>query len=424
LLNPTKEVWMRDLACSSGYPLAVTKQSRFGARRVRHLISSLMALFLLSVAGAPAIAGPVAAASAGTPGTLSSSAPGAEDLTTPEALAGLQMVPGASFSGVSCFSRSQCVAVGVGTGDNQGGAYVVIADGVPGSVEAVPGTDWLSSVDCVSATTCYAAGTAPYVNPAGQSTTGGAVVTISNGNSASVNGMGVPPVGLGDPGYMYLYGIGCSGTSACIVTGYTQAIGGFSATVSNGNPDENLFRTGPMTTNGVECVNGGRCMINAGVLESLGDREIEFGWDWAAKIGPKGHLSLGAAGGVLKTTLNGGACHHNDLEFCLIAGSAGNEGVVDVAVGVTSTDNATVPGTSSLSDVSCAGAFWCVATGQSTSGEGVLVPIGWTTPSTPVPVTGTLLGGVSCVSTGLCVAVGSGPANSGVVDSFRIWSGQ
>jgi hypothetical protein len=317
----------------------------------------------------------------------------------------------------------------VGRGsDDQGsdGIYVVISDGVPGRVETVPGTFSLTSVDCVSATTCYAVGTDPYVNPEGESTIGGAVVTISNGNSTSVEGVGVPNSGLGTPGEMFLYGIGCSGISLCVATGFTTAEAGFAFTVSNGVPAGNhLVLTGPLNTNGVECVNDGRCMINAGVL--VGDRrggEVESGLDWAARIDAKEHLLLGNAGGVLQTTLNGGTCHENDLEFCLIAGSYGKEGVVDMAVGVTSAHDASVPGTSFLSDVSCAGAFWCVATGQSTSGDGVLVPIGWETPEAPVPVPGTQLNGVSCISTGFCVAVGSGPANSGVVDSFRVWSGQ
>jgi hypothetical protein len=290
----------------------------------------------------------------------------------------------------------------------------------------VPGTFSLTSVDCVSATTCYAVGTDPYVNPEGESTIGGAVVTISNGNSTSVEGVGVPNSGLGTPGEMFLYGIGCSGISLCVATGFTTAEAGFAFTVSNGVPAGNhLVLTGPLNTNGVECVNDRLCMINAGVL--VGDRrggEVESGLDWAARIDAKEHLLLGNAGGVLQTTLNGGTCHENDLEFCLIAGSYGKEGVVDMAVGVTSAHDASVPGTSFLSDVSCAGAFWCVATGQSTSGDGVLVPIGWETPEAPVPVPGTQLNGVSCISTGFCVAVGSGPANSGVVDSFRVWSGQ
>ena len=391
---------MSDVVRSDAERRATGAPSRFGAPRTWYLLPVLMASFLLSLAGAPVIAGPLTAAGAGTPGTLSPAAPGAEDLTTPEALAGLQVVPDVSFDGVSCFSKAQCVAVGLRLGTNHGGAFVVIADGVPGPVEAVPGTIELTSVDCVSSTTCYVSGTAPYVNPAGQSTTGGAVVTISNGSSASVNGLGVPPLGLGDPGFMDLDGIGCAGASACIATGFTPEVGGFSVPVIHGIADDKLRPTGALTTNGVECVNGRRCMVNANVIAGFGQGEAEFGWDWAAKIGAKGHLLLGPVGGVLKTTLNGGACHHDDLEFCLIAGSARKEGVVDVAVGVTSAHDAAVPGTSSLSDVSCASAFWCVATGLSTSDEGVLVPIGWETPEAPVPVTGTQFSGVSCASTG------------------------
>jgi hypothetical protein len=284
---------MSEPACSSRYRSAVAKHRRLEARRVRHLIPALMALCLLSVAGTPALAGPVAPASAGAPVAAPSSAsPGDEDLTTPEAVAGLQKVPGVILDGVSCFSK-QCIAVG--TGRRNHGAFVVITDGVPGPVEKVRGTFSLTSVDCVSTTTCYAVGTDPYVNPEGISTIGGAVVTISNGNLASVDGLGVPNTGLETPGEMFLYGIGCSGTSACVATGFTSAIAGFAVTVSNGVPDDNLVRTGPLSTNGAECVSGGRCMINAGMIMGFGHGEAEFGWDWAATIDAKGHLLLGRA---------------------------------------------------------------------------------------------------------------------------------
>ena len=421
---------------TSGRP-GRTKKRHGAVHHLRDRTPALLGLFLLSVVvvlglrGGPTGAAPLPAAS-GSGAVPSVPTSEAENLTTPEALAGLQSVPETPLNGISCVSKMECVAVG--DSSNAGGAYVVITNGIPGPVEAVPNTSALTSVDCVSATTCYASGNAPYVNPAGQSTTGGVIATITSGDSVAVNIIGVPPVALGDPGYMDLAGIGCSGTSACVATGYTQALGGFAVTVRSGVPGDHLVVTGSLSTRGAECVKGGSCLLDAGTLGEVGSgREATFGLDSSVKIGGKGHLSLGLTGGIRNTTLNGGACHDNDLAVLphrrltgpSRAGVEHATGAVDVADAVTSSRNTEVPGTNSLTDISCAGTYWCIATGQNTAGEGVLVPIGWDTPATPVLATGTFgLSAVSCVPNGLCVAAGSGPGNGGVVDSFRVWNGQ
>ncbi len=340
------------------------------------------------------------------------------------------MVPNVSLAGISCFSRDQCVAVGSegGFSGSPGtkGVVVTITDGTPGPVEAVKGTYGLASVDCVSVKTCFAVGTAPFVNPPEPKTTGGVGVKIVNGAVTAVSGNGAPNVGPGVPGLEFLYGIGCSSPSACVAVGFSNVLGGFAVFSTQGSVGEqqNFLLTGPYNANGVECVRHGSCMVNAESLTDVGNKVI--GLDETVMFARHGDLSRGASGGEVGATLGGGSCH--DLEFCLIAGSAGahgippqgSHGLVDVAVGVTSTRDITVPNTSSLSDVACASAYWCIAAGQSTSGEGVLVPIGWATPAAPVLVAGTSgFSAVSCVATGLCVAVG-GEA----VDSFRVWNGQ
>ncbi len=363
-------------------------------------------------------------------------APVAEDLTSPEALAGLQVVPGVGLEGVSCFSKQMCVAVGSEGGfsgiPGTEGAYVTILDGVPGPVETVADTYGFTSVDCVSATTCYAAGTAFYQNPPEQATTGGAVVTIVNGSVTNAQGIAPPNFGPGVAGALYLYGIACSSVSACITAGYSNVFGGFAVDASNGVPGQwPKFRaTGAYNANGIECVTDGWCMVNAETLGGVRNNGIT-GLDETVTIARHGDLAGGAEGGEDNTTLGGGSCHGDDIEFCLIAGSEGAHGIplkgghglVDVAVGITSTRDVAVPTTRSLSDVSCASLYWCIAAGESKSGEGVLVPVGWETPMSPVPVAGTSeFSGVSCISTGFCVAVGGAPGGA-AIDSFRVWNG-
>jgi hypothetical protein len=363
--------------------------------------------------------------------------PGSEDLMTPEAQAGLQVVPGVELDGVSCFSKQMCVAVGSEGGfsgiPGTEGAYVTITDGVPGPVETVADTFEFTSVDCVSATTCYVAGTAFYRNPPEQATTEGAVVRIVNDSVTSVQGIAPPNFGPGVAGAITLYGIACSSVSACITAGYSAVNGGFAVDASNGVPGQaqKFLLTGPYNANGIECVTNGWCMVNAETIGGKRDNGVA-GLDETVKIARHEKLAEGSSGGENNTTLGGGSCHGDDIDFCLIAGSEGAHGVplmgghglVDVAVGITSTRDVAVATTHYLSDVSCANAFWCIAAGQSDSGEGVLVPIGWETPRSPVLVTGTSeFSGVSCVTNGLCTAVGEAPGGA-AIDSFGVRTGQ
>lgn len=376
--------------------------------------------------------GMVARAGAATTGEATTRLPASvgEDLTTPDALAGLQVVPGVGLDGVSCFSKQMCVAVG---SEGTEGAYVTITDGVPGPVETVAGTYGFTSVDCVSATTCYVAGTAFYQNVPEQATTGGVVVTIVKGSVTNGEGIAPPNFGPGAAGALYLYGIACSSVSACITAGYSNVFGGFAVDASNGRPgqEQNFLGTGPDNANGIECTTDGWCMVNAQTLGGVRDNRVA-GLDETVKIALHGNLAAGPSGFQNNTTLGGGSCHGDDIEFCLIAGSAGAHGIpptgghglIVVAVGVTSTRDVAVPTTHDLSDASCASAYWCIATGQTMSGEGVLVPVGWETPMSPVPVTGTSeFSGVSCIGTGLCVAVGGAPGGA-AIDSFRVWNGR
>jgi hypothetical protein len=200
--------------------------------------------------------------------------------------------------------------------------------------------------------------------------------------------------------------------------------GGFAASVTNGNPSNDLVSVGEQDSqpNGVECVPGNRCMLNIRETPTSGpDRRLQA-WNEVVTYRPHNSLVNGSEGIALDTSPYGGDCRSDDLDFCMIAGSKGKHGVVDVAQG-TSAHDVKVHASTQLNDVSCATSYWCAAVGWVTTGSessaGVLVPFASEVPKTAVQVPQTTqFTGVSCISSGLCVAAGQG-----VVDSFRVENG-
>ncbi len=238
-------------------------------------------------------------------------------------------MPNVSLDAVSCLSKAQCVAVGATDSRKSLGVIVTVNDGVPGPVQEVQGTVRLTSIDCVSTTTCYAAGDDVYEPPGAPTpNTGGAVVTIENGSAADVRYIPVPEYGPGQPGYAQLYGIGCSGTT-CMAVGYAGALGGFA--INTGRLG-NLFPISEDNVNGIECVPGDWCVLNAQTEEG---RDSAIGLVEKVGIGHR-YLHHDTAAGATHTTLHGGDCHQRDLQFCLVAGSVATPtgpGLVLTAVG-------------------------------------------------------------------------------------------
>jgi hypothetical protein len=92
-----------------------------------------------------------------------------------------------------------------------------------------------------------------------------------------------------------------------------------------------------------------------------------------------------------------------------------------ITVGSESDHVVEVPGTEALSDVSCAGTYWCVAVGSTTSGDGAVVPLGWETAMPVRAFAGTTnFVGVSCPEPEFCIGVGSS-ASASIVSTFPIW---
>ena len=90
-----------------------------------------------------------------------------------------------------------------------------------------------SAISCPDSTNCLAVGRGPTRSPEGPTTTAGIIVRITSGTPGSVShvlGTGL----LGSPDEDYLYGVGCTHASECMVAGSDTYLGGILFPVQSG----------------------------------------------------------------------------------------------------------------------------------------------------------------------------------------------
>jgi hypothetical protein len=332
---------------------------------------------------------------------------GAEAAPSTGATGTVQPVSGTSeLDSVACTSTSFCVAVGSVNGE---GVVVPIDNGVAGPAQAVSGTYGLTSVTCPAIDSCTAIGTAPYLNVPGIISTAGVLVGFDDGQAfvgGTIPGNGLP----GAPDGVVPSGIACSDLTHCIAVGDATYELGFGINLSHGAPGT-LQTISPDGPSGVECASEDWCVVDergSAQFVQIADRKLNI------RIGPSVFFDQGS-------NLYSGTCRNGTIEFCEVAGVVRHEGAVFSAVGQSSGVTRKVTGSSSLNDVACAGSYRCIAVGQTTSGDGAIVPIGWVDPDGLKAVAGSdQLNGVSCPSQNLCVAVGAN-ASTGVIDTFPVW---
>ncbi len=103
------------------------------------------------------------------------------------------------LNGISCWSSTQCDAVGL---VNYAPSFVPIVNGAPQASIAIPGGWYANGIDCAATGTCTAVGETA-------NTSQGMVATLSGTNvTASVV-----------PGTEYLYGVGCAADGTCLLAG-------------------------------------------------------------------------------------------------------------------------------------------------------------------------------------------------------------
>jgi hypothetical protein len=326
-------------------------------------------------------------------------------------------VSGIALSGVSCNSNTFCVAVG---SESNEAAVLPISHGVPEAAVIVAGAgseSLLLAVNCPSSGYCLAAGQAPFTNHENDTNgTAGILVPINSGapgEASYVAGQGPPD----QPDFVYLYGVGCTSASDCMAAGRDFYDGGIIVPVIAGNPGSEQSWN-PDRMNGASCFAKNYCIATGVTEPESGDGNLGF---WLAKkIGSPTVVQDWSPSGT--GALNGAACHSDSYDSCVAVGSntAGKKAVVVPIVNNASPRTESVHGVTGLNGVACEGPSYCVAVGQNSTGEGVLVGLSGNKPGATVPVPGTTqLVAVGCASNMSCIAVGA-DADTAVLVEFSL----
>jgi hypothetical protein len=318
-----------------------------------------------------------------------------------------------TLNGVSCTSATACTAVGYFAASR--GAQLALAEGWNGSTWTVQGTPsptvgTLTGVSCTSATACVAVGSAPLV-PIGKP-----LAEVWNGSTWTVYS---PPAG-GATTSGSLNGVSCVSATACTAVGFYINSAGNQMTLTefwNGSswsiqPTPNPAGAGRLTA--VSCAAATACTAVGLYINSAGTQvtlaEFWNGTSWTIQSSP--NLSPSSA-------LNGVSC--TSATACTAVGSNNSQTTTlaelwnGTSWTIQTTPNPTPGGENTLSAVSCASATACIAGGQ--GGLGTLAEFwngtSWTIQTTPAAPNSTL-NGVSCTSATACTAVGSFADPSGL----------
>ncbi len=371
-----------------------------------------------------------------------------------------------NLAAISCISMSSCQAVGEGsmsTGGTTGGAPTGVAlfyNGTAWTQETLPsGVGGLSGVSCVSATSCQAVGGA-------FTSTGGATGGTLSGVALSFNGTAwtqeTLPSGISD-----LTSISCVSATSCQAGGFGSS--GHDVLSWNGTSwaTESL-PAGILDVTGISCVSATSCQAVGGAFTSSGSSSAAIvyfnGTAWKAETTPSGigmlfgvscasATSCEAVGSRFTTnnspgvalSFDGTAWKADTLPsgvstlFGVSCASATSCQAVGEAFTATSTTTGvalsfngtawtqeTLPsGVSTLFGVSCVSATSCQAVGinlSSTGGAPTGVALSyngtaWTQETLPSGVSD--LSGVDCASTSACMALGATSADIVILTTIK-----
>ncbi|HEV3132563.1 MAG TPA: Ig-like domain-containing protein [Acidimicrobiales bacterium] len=290
------------------------------------------------------------------------------------------------FTGVSCGSTSQCIAV------PDGSIFITSDGGITWAQPTLPyGISGLTGVSCGSTSNCAAVS----INgPTGINL----VVTTANGGATWTNPIRPP----GFP-VLQLEGISCPSASDCLAVGpgvISSSDGGATwtkQTIPSG--------TGVLA---VSCGSSSNCVATgAGVIATT-----DGGTNWVTQgvstVFPFDGLGVSCAS-ALDCVVVGYAVEGKFGPFPPVI-AATTDG------GTTWTTQSVPTGTDIVSRVSCGSTSDCVAVGTASGAPVTLATTNggatWTTQNVPSAVS--TLAGISCPSSADCVAVGNTSSNSGV----------
>jgi hypothetical protein len=353
------------------------------------------------------------------------------------------------LSSVACAAGDTCVAVGRTYATNSSPAATLAEqfDGTSWSVDTTPNPtgvlgDFLVSLSCTSATTCYAAGES-YLDNSGDTDTlveqlaGGSWSIDSTPNAAGVTTSLLSSVacstasssciavgqsysseedhllglslskgtwaldqvpGPGTLASAYLQGVGCSGTT-CVAVGYAYP--------------ENNFDTSPVIeqSSGAGWSTGSSAEPEGAVLTDLDAVACPA----AKRCYAVGDVGIGTAGNEGQTSAFAESWNGSKWSAMTVPGPAGAEFVELTAVSCSSTTSCTAVGYSEATPSTAATAIAERLAGGS-----------WTVETVPAPAgaTATNLYGVSCPTATSCLADGSYVDSSGTTNVLAVsWSG-
>lgn len=343
---------------------------------------------------------------------------------------------GNGLSGISCSAVDACTAVGSFKSATGERTFVERWNGSSWNVQGTPHvtgavTSTLSSVSCASATTCVAVG-----NFTDSASTHTALAEVWNGTTWSVSLSSNPPGASGS----VLNGVACPSTDSC------TAVGVFSgdrikqaALVEHWDGTSWAVLSLPQPQGAqllnIACAGASACTA-VGTLGYVGTlAETWDGSSWTLQTTPN------PAGGT-DASLTGVACITNAacqaVGHYLAMGSASRrttlaerrDGSTWLIQPTPNPRGATI---SSLDDVACLTATWCLAVGAYIKEDGTQVPLrerwnglSWSMVPIPSPSDGlqTALTHITCLSTTACLAVGSTwESASGLNGIVERWDG-
>lgn len=333
----------------------------------------------------------------------------------------------AAFSGVSCSSSSQCIAVGTAPGVI--GFVSAFANVWSGSTWGLPvqlaasassSYSFLNGVSCVSSAFCTAVG--HYLTNTSSDTQTAWAVNW-NGSAWSTQ-TAASAVGTGTG----FEGVSCSSSSMCMAVGWQgrQTLAeAWDGTTWIVEPTPSMTQGASLSA--VSCASASSCMaVGAVAPQTASTSPLAERWDgsgWTVVPVP-----LPAGGHA--ASLEGVSCSAPDS--CMAVGSyldsSGNETPFSAAwSGTAFVIKPTALLSGSLSGVSCRAANWCIAVGEVAGpsySSGTLAErwdgASWTKETTPnADPTIDFFNGVSCVSLGQCEAVGGAGSNNQLLAEQR-----
>lgn len=303
-----------------------------------------------------------------------------------------------SLTSVDCATASHCWAVGetVGVGGAPNGAAVVSTTdgGAQWKTQVIPPTvGYLSGVSCTSQRQCAAVG------ETAQTSDQGSIIATADGG-ATWNPVPIPP------GVLDVTALTCEADGHCLAIGSTMTAEVALVSTSAGATwtQEGALPGNLSGARGVSCTDDQDCWVTARTMANLDQASgavaltTDGGASWAALAVPSG---IGI--------LNGLSC---------IAGSTAGTGVVSTTTTAPGSPTAASP-TTTTPTPGVAGAD-CVVVGTTStsldatrSGRGIVLTTangGASWVAEPVTATASALMGVSCTAVGSCLAVGSSVA--------------